>query len=385
MTGHARTRTQRKPGASGAWKRTNKTSGVVTNGLSQGFWSLTQTTSDIVGDRAANNPFTSEKVVIAPIGLTGNYQDSTNKYEPNGHIPSFYLSLAPGHNVVNNVPSIVSSTETALARTNPSRPEVSLPDFIGQLKDIPFMIKNLGDLIRLGRNPRSVRFSNGAGQFLNWTFGVRPFLSDLNGMLNFALSTDRRVNELQRLYSQNGLRRRIHLGNWTGQGADSNVTIDSSFDGSLRARSSSLTTVDRWATVRWRPNAPLPIRDGEPLRHFANGLVKGWTLQEILNTGWDLVPFTWLVDWFAEVQDHINAHNNAVPASPTRVSIMTRTSTNVSYTRTDGVATQGGSCVVSRITKNRTAGSSGLGINLPFLNGGQLAILGSLAILRMRR
>lgn len=105
----------------------------------------------------------------------------------------------------------------------------------------------------------------------------------------------------------------------------------------------------------------------------------------VASSAWEAIPWTWLIDWFANVGEFIQAHNNTVPAAPDGISIMLTRNTTKTFTRTGGATwLSGGGATVSHITKERNKGSATLAASLPFLTGRQASILGSLAVTRSK-
>lgn len=278
----------------------------------------------------------------------------------------------PSHLPDLGYPSNAALATTLLARTNPGRASVSMPVFIGELRDLPHMVQLAGNSILK-------RTSSG---YLAWEFGWKPLFSDLRKMLDFQATVAKRVRELERLYGKGGLKRRMSLAN-SGLESHSNVTIDSTISHLVNCRRNTFTARRSWGTVRWKPDT-LPALEHRPdLQKLARKAVFGLSLQA--EDAWNLIPWTWLIDWFSNAGEYISAHSNRVPCSPSLPNIMTETVTKVDWVRNDALTwLKGGNVSGHRITKNRYLGGAGLSATLPFLSARQLSILGALAITRSR-
>jgi hypothetical protein len=273
-----------------------------------------------------------------------------------------------------------------LARTNPGRADISLPTFIGEMKDFPMMIRQEGrlalNLKTLGRNlSRKGKIKEAADAYLGYKFGIAPLLSDLKKIISFQDAVDKRINELDRLYSKGGLRRRVNL--WSDTKSSSSTTIIASeFGGSLllTARVTTITKVKRWGTVRWIPTSPPQFITDSEKKAYARRLVFGLNAFSLGLTAWELLPWSWLADWFLNVQNLLEAHNNTVPAKAVNCCIMTQSDTTSDISRTSHPEYTGGNATLVRGNRVRSLQTAALNTSLPFLNGSQLSILGALSV-----
>lgn len=284
------------------------------------------------------------------------------------------------------LPSEGADMADAVSRTNPSRSVVSLPTFIGEMKDFPHTIRQLGQaaftLKKLGRNlSRKGKAKEAAGYYLAWRFAIAPLISDLRKIITFQDSVQKRMDELDRLYSKGGLKRRVNLSSSTTSTSGS-TTIASEMSLLLTCRTSTITTVKRWATVRWLPTTRPSFKTDAEKRRLARKLVFGLNIYSLGLTAWELLPWSWLADWFLNVQSLLEAHANTVPAMCVHRNLMTYWKTTVSYTRSDNfyVSFQGGDGTRKTETKLRSQPSLSLNSSFPLLSGRQLSILGALSV-----
>lgn len=287
-------------------------------------------------------------------------------------VPSYWATANPSHPGA-GIPNLTTLRTKALANSNPSRPEVSLPVFVGELRELPQLVKLAGDNL----------LKKAASANLSYQFGWKPLISDLQKLVNFQSIVDKRANEMERLYSKGGLKRRIRLGQWQRTLRES-TTIDSACI-VLRCSQEILVKEEAWATIRWRPTSrPRVITDKflkDQARKAAFGI--GLEAQDI----WNLTPWSWLADWYGNVGDFLGAHANKIPASSSTLCVMRYFETKRTFTRTDQYVGQikGGDASFSFIQKTRDVGGGpGISANLPFLSGRQLSILGSLSVLKGR-
>lgn len=290
----------------------------------------------------------------------------------------------------NAVPSIVHLSDLSrppnaalanqlVAGTNPSRPEVDIPINILELKDLPSL------LYSFGKNYFEVL----ANANIRYQFAIRPLVNDFIKLANFTKMVDSRLAELNKLKTK-GLRRKVMLWSGTvGPITGSEVTTNSSPSWmTVRHIPTTTTTRKVWGFIRWSPNfdlRPAEKWDNAYLHREAVNAVLGLTLDG--STLWELLPWSWLVDYFSSVGDWIASNRNIVPATPGGMLIMETTSTDISYEITTNPTKfwRGipyGNVRRRFVSKSRTPVSAILpSADLSLLTKGQTSILASLGFL----
>jgi len=223
-----------------------------------------------------------------------------------------------------------------------------------------------------------------ADAYITLQFGLLPLISDVNKLLQFQSAVDRRCKELDRLYKKGGLRSRVRLVDETLEVQTPAFTVASNLGHIVKLRSHKITKVRRWATCRWLPTSVPSFNTDEEKRALASSLVGGLNLNGLTMAAWNAVPWSFLVDWFANASDVLAASNNSLPATCVGRCLMTHVQTTVSYSREDSLGwLSGGDGTFTYETKMRSA-NVGISLNasLPFLNGNQLSILGALSVSR---
>lgn len=377
---------------------------------------------DVTGTPFQDHPFTLIKRRTSQPSLDG----VRNPLEPTH--PSYWKCPLSGWNTI--PPPLVypvsdpeSDVARAIATTNPSRPDVLLPAFIAELKDLPDMIKygaevgkflidaayrrrrggptrvprqiepkTLSDMVRpsIGHGfsaAKEVAIANLAIQF-----GVLPFIGDLQKMFNFTENVEKRRGEMDRLYGGSGLKRRVTLSEASdrqGPTVRAVMTLGRTFNRPV----TSLRTMHRWAVVRYKPTntSPLPPSDAE-LRRMLLGL----NLDSIGSVAWELLPWSWLADYFGNVGHTVKAANNHLNTSYTGTIMTERTTTdsfpgttfilNGQAGRTSKYTMTSGSRKISMKERYVIGRSLPLpSFGLPILGGRQLSILNSIFATRVLR
>lgn len=314
---------------------------------------------------------------------SGKYKRYTNFVSP------VHESVSRTHATL-SMPSTSSDAVKLIARSNPSRPTVSVFNFIYELKDLPGMLKDVW-AFKSGVKSAIRSHRDFANHQLSLQMGWAPMISDLMKMSEFSVNVDRKVDELQRLYSKGGLKRRIRLGQYSANEQTNAVTIASGIGDSIVCKVNKQTNAIRWGTIRWTPTSLPRVSPGDAanFRKYARALVLGDTGGPLgplrMSNLWNAIPWSWLIDWFTNVGDYMIAYDNSVPCTHSTPCIMTQTQTAISWTRIDSYTDyKGGDGASTYITKERVVTSGSLQASLPFLSGRQLSILSGLALQRIR-
>lgn len=344
--------------------------------------------SDVVGNRNGANPLdlehsTNLKWTVS--GLAAGWWDC-KEFAVSTSIPG---TSAPGV----AIPSDDEIMTHALAVTNPNTPRVDIPQFVIELKDIPRAVKLWGDtILNSGRRflsksgdlrdlPRKV-----AEHYLDYRFNIVPTLRDLGGLLDFQNSVERKQRQLTNLGK---------VGHSSGAATGyEDMSYSSEFDDyatplyqeSRHVISRYRTYRKKWASTIWKPTVDLTSYTDDDYREKAIELAYG--LNFSFSQVWELMPWSWLIDWFSNVGDVVASNRNNIPVTHGGSCVMMRTTVSREILGT----TVGGSSTLrvrpphsnleSKIRVVIGDDSPRLAFSLPFLDGGQLSILGALAVVR---
>jgi hypothetical protein len=270
-----------------------------------------------------------------------------------------------------NRPTDFEAASITAARTNPSRPESDLPVFVGELKDFPELFRSALNILRL-----KSWIKKGANANLAYQFGVAPLVSDLQNFFKFTDLLDQRVEELKRL-KEKGLRRTIKIGGYTNT-----ITEGRTFQSNHASFGGTVTCVTRELLsgyIKWYPANNSWPKDAANLRALAKRAIAGLVVDP--STIWELIPFSWLVDYCSSAGTFLMSTRNIVPCTHTAVQVMSH---KQSEWTSSGVSNSWGTMAPIRSlvdTKSRTLTSPAISAHLPILSGRQLSILGSIGVL----
>jgi hypothetical protein len=188
---------------------------------------------------------------------------------------------------------------------------------------------------------------------------------------------------VDRLKTNKGLRRTVEVGMgslasdvlWTQQ--SNGIFL------STRARGNTIRT--KRVHCRWSPTVDFSkVYTPDSMRRLIQRAVLGLTVD--FSTVWELIPWSWLIDWDTNVGTFLQASRNIIPAQLTTCVVMLHTRTEWSSPGLTGVSNNNRYKLqpiqIIREGKTRTSVSPSVTAQFPFLSGNQLGILASLAVTR---
>lgn len=343
--------------------------------------------TDVIGDMFDSN---------------GNLKDHTfemvtttiHGHTTNGVKPAGNNGQATFTNVINTFPSagseiVISSSEKdqlrvrLLASTGPLTPKVNLPLFIFELKDIPMMLKHAGDLLHKIRSPSGLSpHKEAAAATLAYQFGWAPLIGDIAKLINFSELVKRRQVELDKANSQRGLQRRMTFETKSQSQSKDNVLFTSDM-GFIYGSTTATQTTKSWATVRWKPKGGQ--RYGrKPSHNEAFRTALGLSPGQIPITVWKALPWSWMIDWFADISNVMQANYNMIFYSPSAINFMENRVIEISTsggTNTYGSVSPGIWRRERKLRSQLSTSTAKVTMRVPYLDTFKLSILGSLAIL----
>jgi hypothetical protein len=266
-----------------------------------------------------------------------------------------------------------------LAETNPNVPDVSVPTAIGELKDLPSLVKDWGgDLLK--------KVAKG---HLSWRWAIKPMISDIRKLCDFHDAVEKRLRELHNLQNGKQLRKRCSLGqdsgetDWSGEYPIESVVF------TAKAKERSRYSMRMWGSASYTldPTFVLPKAKAD-LISLARRLTFGITGADALATAWELCPWSWFADWFLGIGDVIAATRNTVPLTWGSLCVM-RT---LEETREFQVTSVPEWIVTSGVPFGRWRRKERhvvypvlpFSLSLPLLDRGKWSVLASLAALRRK-
>lgn len=286
-----------------------------------------QTTDDVVGNYPNPNGFYSitrtrgpvcllsgqKYLTTPPYSLDKEYAGAPCTWSANATDPP---SWSPSSLELGNFAFEVKE------RTNPSRPHVSVPTIIGELKDIPSLVRKHGDSL----------LKRVADSHLTWRWAVRPMLSDVWKMLIFLDAFEERARQIKNLSNAGKSSSRVGLGSTAVTTSLTDVVIESTLGEVITCGRTQTITTHTWGSCRWKTTDLSYIPVSKRHRNqLVNRLMYGITSYESLAATWELLPWSWFADWFFGIGDMISANNNTLQLTSGSFCIMRTGTCRVDY------------------------------------------------------
>jgi len=278
-----------------------------------------------------------------------------------------------------------------LATTGPLTPNVNLPLFLFELKDVPRMLRHAGDLLHKIRRPSGLDpIKEAAAANLAYKFGWAPIIQDLGKLLDFSEAAKKQQKRIKGAYSSKGIRRRITLEENQVANYGSKL-VWSVYGLLLRVDYIGNVSYKTWATVRWTVRDPSKY-GYEPSFNEALKTSLGLNAGQIPITVWKAMPWSWMIDWFTDISNVLQANYNSIYFKPSRLSIMRHTIDMIEHKPIMGFHGDPANMLTAGTLKQEfkhryanNAPTTNVTLRVPFMDSYKLSVLGSLAILRSKR
>lgn len=188
-----------------------------------------------------------------------------------------------------------------IAATHPFRAVYSVPNAISEALDI-------GTLFKI----TAKSFSELAGNsYLNYKFGFSQFVSDIQTLAQMTKFIEQRLREFESLGKKGGLRRRVFLDHqsWDLDGPQGIIWSTYGVFVSANYHSQQTRKVEGTIRWRWKPGILVSL---DKLSAWNLAVQTCFDLGELdATTIWNSIPWTWLADYFVDVNSWLQANENA--------------------------------------------------------------------------
>lgn len=274
----------------------------------------------------------------------------------------------------------------ALANLNPYRPTVDIPLFLWELKDLPRMVQHAGWLLKGLTNAYYRHHWKDLGSlYLAYQFGWAALVRDVLGMFDFTRQIENRKRYLRSLERGDTFRRTLYSGIVSSSVTPNGYSLSAPWRSVVVADIERTYRLKVWFTANAKLQDTLP-GDDRAFITLSRDLVMGMSFQP--ERVWDFIPWTWLIDYFANIGDYLEAHGTNARVKVTRMNLMaTRVDTSkLVNVRPEAGLTCSHSELVTEIKKRYVYSNPTPSVHLtPFITQGQMAIIGALSATRAKR
>lgn len=345
----------------------------VTDTLHRSYYGMVQNMEDVVGNPTNPNPCFASKFSKEGGIVTGGADLVWQRVKFNESPASFFASLISlSHLPLKGMPSLASMATEAASRSNPSQPSVNLGVSIAELRELPKLVA------------KKVRSRKG-NSVLESEFGWQQLLGDLRGLLKLPEAIESRKRTIQMLNKNNQLGRTRKV--WS----DSNSSIQADPGGwdvewvigvAVRARRIVHETRGSvQATTNWKPTFPISASDDGEMWKQAARVAAGLDARMLFSTLYELMPWSWLIDYFSNLGDLMSLTNNSVASLSGPVVLSIKTESTRTFSGHYSPKHAGVYCSPFTYRKtdwNRVLVQPGLEFRVPILTHGQVSILNNL-------
>lgn len=205
----------------------------------------------------------------------------------------------------------------ALSSIQESSPIVDVPLNILELKDLPRTLRSLRKSMVTGPGNRPVETI--ADLHLSTQFGVIPLLGLLEDMLNLQRSIANRARSLRKKAQRKRAAGTLpgDMATWTGTWPSTVATSSlPGMDSIVYHDEEAEPEAEAWYTARIEPRFSIP-------EILERGLADPLGLKSMrFETAWNIIPWSFLVDYFANVSDYIRARENQLLFDVTQLCLM---------------------------------------------------------------
>jgi hypothetical protein len=342
---------------------------------------------EVCSDTTMPRPYTVdhglsiEKTVVRPTVISGVYDHGpTSAWEPEHYNTYRFHPFSANVNLWAFQPFNADRYKTlALANASPYRAQVNVPLFLFELRELPDMIRQLGRVLLSRQSASDV-----AGGYLAYSFGWAPLVNDILKFFDLTKALEDRKAYFRRLESGTHVRRSL---------GETQVRAERIVDTTLGTAVNSKTvmrltgqlteTQKVWYTLNAKLRQPGRMSPKD-VHNLSARVLHGWTLNPA--NLWDAIPWSWLIDYFLNIGDWLEAVNGLAAMDVTRINIMCTSKQVVQYTPHSvlpGLTVQPG--FVYRTRKLRVPYSNAIPLLAaqPVLTDHMHAILGSLSTVKL--
>lgn len=322
-----------------------------------------------------------EKTVVRPTLINGTYDHGPGSlYGPERYTGYRFHPFSANVSLYAFQPFNSDRYKTlALAHASPYRAHVNVPLFLFELRELPSMLRQLGRVLLQRQTAQDV-----AGGYLAYSFGWAPLVSDILKFFDFSKKLEDRKAYFRRLEGGTHVSRSL---------GTTRVRDEQVMDTTLGTMVNSKTVMQLvgtlsetqkvWFTLNAKLKEPGRMSPSE-LHNLSARVLHGWSINPA--NLWDAIPWSWLIDYFVNVGDWLEAVNGVAAMDITRINIMCESKQIVKFSPLNvlpGLEVQPGFVYRTRKARYPYSNAIPLLTTQPVLTNHMQGILGSLSTVKL--
>lgn len=187
---------------------------------------------------------------------------------------------------------------------------------------IPVAIKELAEVASMFELAAKSFAGYVGGAYLNYRFGWKAFVRDVKTLHGITKSLEIRLKDFERLLKQGGTRKRLILEETNGSFINSNVFLQSAYGVTVKGDVRTTWSLKTWGTVKWSMTdyTLVPV---DELERFNRAVSTVFDIDDIdAETLWELIPFSWLVDYFYDIGTVLKSQHLRYRLQPYDICVM---------------------------------------------------------------
>lgn len=244
--------------------------------------------------------------VVKPARITYECWQNSRKYS-GIQVPVVPSGLGPELTI-----DFATLLQDALSRIQQTSPVVNIPQLVLELKDFPHTLKSLA-----GKASAASKVGSG---YLAWQWAIAPLVQDILSMLSLQRQIADRMQRHRKKYRTERARGKLP-NRWVVTPGQPSSTRPFAYGHTTTLYASAFSKGRCWYTARLEPQIELSdLLAQQADVSFQKGL--SGDPRQALVTLYELTPWSWLIDYFSNLGDLLNASANLVPYSVKSVCLM---------------------------------------------------------------
>lgn len=304
---------------------------VISDADGAGADAISATMIDVdTGDFVTPNYCRSDKVTRVGGTFTGYYYYSYVNFQGLLVVDEWIADQFRMSGASSNIPIFESYTSQmptlselamkAAGSSSPAKPHVALPVSLLELRELPrslfFMLERMEPEFALVRKRGGHRIKRppklrprrdvSNNQTVGYDFGLMPVVRDIVNLFSLPKFVDDRIDRIRA--NAGVLREHRNVHSHSIKTVQEGIPFNTAHGISVQSRKSITYSESARGTVVWTPKKSVYTTSDQEMRDKAMALALGLSPTQLVYNMWELLPWSWLMDWFGNTGDALAAN-----------------------------------------------------------------------------